>query len=96
MISTFYILDCAKELGKGAETAERKKLRIYKIFKQLQLYTYCSWNHRAWGKEGLKFIKEIGQKKTLKTNDNKTEKPFSLQHNEKTYKTDTNLKKIGS
>ena len=69
-ISDSYILECAKEPGKGAEVAKRKKFRKYdKLLNNYHFIPIAVETFGAWGQEGLKFIKEIGKKITQKTSD---------------------------
>ena len=58
-----YVLDSAREAGKAAKIAESKKNNKYKDlennyhFIPLAVETFGSW-----GPEGLKFVKEVGEK----------------------------------
>ena len=64
------MLECAKEPGKGAEAAERKKVRKYdKLLNNYHFIPVAIETFGAWGKQGLKFIKEIGKKISQKNND---------------------------
>ena len=64
------MLECAREAGRGASAAENRKERKYEIL--LRNYSFIPIaieTFGAWGKIGLKFMKEIGQKITEKTGD---------------------------
>ena len=62
-ISDSYLLETAKEAGKGAFAAERKKDRKYqRLLPNYYFVPIAVETFGAWGQRGLKFIKEIGEK----------------------------------
>ena len=69
-ISDSYLLETAKEAGKAAEAAEKRKISKYdKLLNNYHFIPIAVETLGAWGQEGLKFIKEIGEKIIQKTND---------------------------
>ena len=65
-----YIGGTSKEAGKAAEAAEKRKISKYdKLLNNYHFIPIAVETLGAWGQEGLKFIKEIGEKIIQKTND---------------------------
>ena len=58
-----YVLDSAREAGRAAKIAESKKNNKYKdLANNYEFIPVALETCGSWGKEGLKFIKEIGKK----------------------------------